>query len=274
MQKITEKIYVETDLPGCNVGFVVTDEGIVMIDTPTVPSDAMKWRDEIARYGKLRYLINTEPHVDHISGNSFFDAVAIGQEGAREEILNASVERLRDMLRWMAPESLPLTENLKFRPPAITFSQRLTLYLGEHTFKLIHLPGHTPFQTVVFIPEERVVFTSDNVVGGSPLFRQAVPYEWLDSLKQIGQLDADILVPGHGPICNPSRVAEISAFIRSCIDAVTNAIDRGMSLEDTQDNVSLTGNKANTAQDDFMAQAERESIARLYEVIKERRNKS
>jgi cyclase len=275
MQKITENIYVETDFPGCNVGFVVTEEGVVMMDTPMVPSNAVSWRGEIAKFGPLRYLINTEPHNDHISGNSFFGGVVVGHEGAREQILNASVERTRDLLRRMAPESLPETENLSFRPPTITYSERLTLYLGKHTFKLIHMPGHTPFQTAVYIPEERVVFTSDNVTGGSPFFRQSVPYEWLESLGQIEELDVDILVPGHGPVCDKSSIAKMRAIISSCIDAVASAVDRGMSLEEAQNTVSLMGEDTNIEKNDFMIQAEHESIARLYEVIKEsRRNRS
>jgi len=49
MKKITNNIYVETGFRGCNPGFVVTKEGVVMIDAPQIPTDALKWRDEIAK---------------------------------------------------------------------------------------------------------------------------------------------------------------------------------------------------------------------------------
>ena len=72
MRKVSAHIYVETSLRGCNPGFVVTKEGIVMIDSPQVPSDALRWRDELTGRGEIIYLINTEPHRDHIIGNFFF----------------------------------------------------------------------------------------------------------------------------------------------------------------------------------------------------------
>jgi cyclase len=71
MQKISNHVYVETGFRGCNVSFVDTKEGIVIIETPMVPSEAIKWRDEIAGYGQVRYVINNEPHYDHISGDCF-----------------------------------------------------------------------------------------------------------------------------------------------------------------------------------------------------------
>ena len=73
MQKISDNVYTETELPGCVHGFVVTKEGVVMIDTPQTPTDAVRWRDEIAKHGTVRYLINTEPHEDHFRGNHFFE---------------------------------------------------------------------------------------------------------------------------------------------------------------------------------------------------------
>ena len=73
MQQISDNVFVEIEkrgeydsMPGCNCGFVVTSEGIVMIDTPSRPGQAVKWREEIARRGELRYIINTEYHIDHV----------------------------------------------------------------------------------------------------------------------------------------------------------------------------------------------------------------
>ena len=65
MQQVTANVYVETGTFGCNPSFVTTTEGIVMIDTPYLPGNAVKWRDEIAKRGEVRYIINTEHHVDH-----------------------------------------------------------------------------------------------------------------------------------------------------------------------------------------------------------------
>jgi len=270
MQKITRNVYAETGFRGCNPGFVVTKEGVVMIDTPQMPKDALKWRDEIAKHGPVRYLINTEPHGDHFTGNYFFEGTVVAHEGTREAILAASAEQLRERLKQTAPDNLPLLEGFRYRPPAITLSQRLTIYVGNHTFQLIHVPGHTPYQVAVYIPEERVVFTSDNVFGRVQAWlHQALPNEWLDSLKRLEELEADVLIPGHGSICDRSYLPEMRAFIQAWIDAVTAAIRQGMTLDEAQEKVSLLDRYPMESGSEPMAQqVQRMNVARLYQVLK------
>jgi len=270
MQKVSKSVYAETSLRGCNPGFVVTKEGVVMIDTPQMPADAISWRDEIAKHGPVRYLINTEPHGDHFTGNHFFEGTVVAHEGTREAILASSVEQLKERFKQMDAESLSLLEGFSYRPPTITLSERLTLYVGEHTFELIHVPGHTPYQVAVFIPEERVVFTSDNVFYKVQAFlHQAVPYEWIESLKRIGELEADVLVPGHGGICDRSYLPEMGAFIQAWIDAVSAAIDKGMSLEEAQEKVSLLDRYPMQPGGEAMGEMlQKMNVARMYEVLK------
>ena len=271
MQKLTKNVYAETGFRGCNPGFVVTSEGVVMIDTPQMPVDAIKWRDEIAKHGTVRYLINTEPHGDHFTGNYFFKGTVIGHEGTREAILKASVEQLKTRYKESDPESFSLLRRFKFRPPTITLSQRLTFHLGNHTFRLINFPGHTPYQVAVFIPEEKVMFTSDNVFCRVQAWLpESVPYEWIDSLEKMAELEADILVPGHGAVCDRSYIPEMSAFIQAWIDTVSDAIKKGMSLEEAQDKLNLLDRYPMEPGSEAMAkQVQRMNVARLYQVLKE-----
>ncbi len=273
MQKISDNVYVDTGLWGANVGCVVTREGVVMIDTPQYPVDALRWRDEIAQYGPVRYIIYTEPHADHWSGGGFFTGTGIGHEGARETILAATVQQFKERLKAGSPESLPLVPaDFHFRPPTVTLSQRLTFYLGDHTFQLINHPGHTPSQVAVYIPEERVAFTSDNIFHKVKTYLQAaLPYEWLDSLKRLEDLDADVLVPGHGTICDKSYLPEQAAIIRGWIDAVTTAIKQGMSLEEAQEKLAEIDPDPNTSINSLTTarqQIQHSAVKRLYEVLK------
>ena len=81
------------------------------------------------------------------------------------------------------------------------FTGDVTLNVGDHTFHLIHTPGHTPGQIAVYVPEERVVFTGDTV------FTESRRGSWLptstsgsSALNTISRLDVDKVVPGHGPV--------------------------------------------------------------------------
>ncbi|MDY6916396.1 MAG: MBL fold metallo-hydrolase [Chloroflexota bacterium] len=240
MQQVSKNVYVETGFRGCNPGFVTTSEGIVMIDSPQNPSDAVKWREQMTGKGEVRYLFNTEPHGDHVTGNFFFPGTVIAQEGTREALSTFDLDMVKERMKVTDPEGLRLMEGYSLKKPSVTFSERLVLHLGEHTFEAIHLPGHTASETAVFIPEERVVFTGDNVFYKVQLFiHQGYPGEWLESLKRIGELEVDVIVPGHGEVCDKSYLEEQASFVRDWVQAVQEAIDKGLSKEEAKERISL-----------------------------------
>jgi cyclase len=270
MQKVTKNVYAETNFQGCNPGFVVTSDGVVMIDTPQMPTDAIKWREKIEKHGHIRYLINTEPHGDHFTGNYFFKGTVVAHEGTRQAILAASVQQTKERLKTTSPADYILMKRFKFRPPTITFTKEMTLYVGNHTFQLINLPGHTPYQVAVFIPEEKVIFTSDNIFYKvTTWMQQAVPYEWIDSLKKMAELDARVLIPGHGEICDTSYIPEMCARVQEWIDAVDKLVKRGMSLEEIQDKFTFRDRYAwEHGREAMTSMIHKMNVARLFEVLK------
>jgi len=240
MKKIAKNVYAETGFRGCNPGFVVTSDGVVMIDTPQMPTDAVKWRDIIAKHGRVKYLINTEPHGDHWTGNYYFKGTVIAHEGTRQAILAADIQQTKTRFQQTSPADFALMKSYKVRPPTITLNREMTLYVGDHTFKLINFPGHTPYQVAVYIPEEKTIFTSDNVFYKvPPWLQQAVPYEWLESLKKMEELEIKVVVPGHGEVCDATYFPEMRACVQEWIDTVQDAIKKGLALEEAIIKVKL-----------------------------------
>src|SRR5437764_15062684 len=85
MCRIANYVFTEIYFWGCNPSALATSDGVVLFDTPQQPNDAVRWREALEQYGPIRYLINTEPHNDHIRGNAFFPGVeVIGQSGMPE----------------------------------------------------------------------------------------------------------------------------------------------------------------------------------------------
>ena len=267
--QLTANVYVETGYNGANVGYVMTDNGIVMIESPQGPTDALAWKKQIEAKGQIKCLINTEGHGDHITGDFFFQVPVVCHEKARESILATDINRIKEMVGRMDPEGAKLLENFQVKAPTITYSERLTLYFGSHTFQLINTPGHTAGQTSVFIPEEKVVFTGDNVNYKSPAFlHEAVPYEWLKSLKIIGELDADYIVPGHGEVCDRSYLPEWAEFIQEWIDAVKQAKEKGWSKEETIEKISPPSRYSMGPDgDEFARMLVTMNVTRLYDVV-------
>jgi glyoxylase-like metal-dependent hydrolase (beta-lactamase superfamily II) len=238
MKKIKDNVYVESEISVCNSSIVVTKEGVVVIDTPMVPESAKKWAKQAESFGPVRYVINTEPHGDHISGNCYFGGTLIAHDGTRDAILASKVEDIKGMLQMWSP-GVPLDKDFRYRPPDITLSQHLTFYLGGLTFNLINMPGHSPYQVAVYIPEERIVFTSDNISRAMPFFRQALPDIWLKTLKELEKLDVDYVVPGHGEVGDKSVLKEMYKTVTIWINTVKEAIKDGMTLEEAQKNITM-----------------------------------
>lgn len=274
MQQVTHHVYVETGFRGCNTSALVTSKGLVMIDSPQLPSQAAQWRQQLAKLGEVRYLINTEPHSDHITGDFFFQMTLIAHQASRESISMTLVSDLKERIKQINPAELRLMENYQLRLPDITFSDRLSLYVGEHTLELMHLPGHTLGQTGVYVPLERVIFTGDNIFYKVQAFmREAEPLLWLESLKKIQALDVDTIVPGHGEVCTKAYIKEQASFIEEWIAAVRGALDKGWTLEEACARISFLDRYPMPPGTEAMStEIQRINVTRLYQVLSKQAN--
>ena len=239
MIKVTENVYVESGMIGCNLGLVSTKEGIVAIDTPVAPTEAVKWRHEISKRGELRYLINTEEHADHSLNSWLFAGVLITSQETRKKLAKRPAEQFIPVVKDVDPEGLSLMESFRLRLADITFTGSLNLYLGDHTFSLFDLPGHSTGGIGVYIPEERVVFATDCVFHHlRSWLHESIPDQWLRSLKKLGELDVDIIVPGHGGICKKDYLEEQAGIIRKWVEIIQSAIKRGLSEDEAMAQIS------------------------------------
>ncbi|MFH1251973.1 MAG: MBL fold metallo-hydrolase, partial [bacterium] len=196
--------------------------------------------EELNKKSKLVYLINTEHHRDHVIGNYFFSVPIISHEKTREAILKLPMDSIVEKFKRHEPNFMRSLEKYYLKVPSITYSDRLTLYLGEHTLELMHLPGHTAGQTAIYIPRERVVFTGDNIFFKVQTYiYQGCPEQWIDSLKKIESLDVDVIVPGHGAICDKSYISEQISFIQEWVETVKEAIRKGLTKEEAQAKISF-----------------------------------
>ena len=270
MKQITSNVFVETEIRGCNHGFVTTSDGIVMIDSPHKPSDAMKLKAEIAKHGKLRYIINTEPHGDHWTGNAFFDVPVIAHDGVRRRILETDMPEHVARVATFGPEEQKLLEGYRPNAPIITFKNGMTLHVGNHTFQMIHMPGHTAYQAAICIKEEGVTFTSDNIFHKCHTWLQeANPDLWLLALESLRKLPEETFVPGHGPLCGKDYLNEQSAFIVEWKAYVKNAIDRGMTKDEAIERLTDMTDRypMDIGQDGMAPGVMKRNVANLYDYL-------
>jgi len=246
LERVTPNIYTTTKLRGCNPSFVTTSDGVVAIDTPQLPTRAVAMRAAAEAHGPIRYLINTENHVDHIFGNWWY-------RGAGEVVNHQALwDIFMDPKAALDPfayalEAIPTDDpdGASLLPDrdayyadlprgTVVFTGDLTLKVGDHTFHCLWTPGHTPGQLAVHVPEERAVFTGDTIFSEVQTWLMTSNVDqWLEALERIRALDVDHLIPGHGPVKPIEYVQTQRSVLMSWKAAVADAVAKGWSRDET-----------------------------------------
>ncbi len=206
--------------------FLVTSDGIIATDP--INADAAKWlKSELGRRfpGKpVKYLIYSHSHADHISGGEVFSdtATIVAHEKARARIVSEGV-----------PTAIP----------QIKFSERQTISLGGKSVELLYFgPSHSDNLIVMHFPQERTLFVVDIVAPKRLPYRNLPDADidgWIDALRQIEQLDFDILAPGHGVMGTPVDIAEHRGYLEALRDGVQAGINSGKSLDEMKRSVTM-----------------------------------
>jgi glyoxylase-like metal-dependent hydrolase (beta-lactamase superfamily II) len=186
-----------------NAGFVVTPDGVVVVDALGTPALGKALLDAIRRItaSPIRRVVVTHYHADHFYGLAAFKAAGaqVWAHQAAQEYLDGSearerlAQRSRDLFPWI-DEKMALV-----RPDHwMTGDERFTL--GGVDFEVYHLgPAHSPEDVIVVVPAEGVVFAGDVLFSGRiPFVGQADSKAWLARIDRLLELKPRIIVTGHG----------------------------------------------------------------------------
>ena len=226
-----------------NAGLIVGPESCIVIDSLFAPAMTRAFREEIARVTDkpVRLLINTHHHIDHTLGNALFpEAQIVSHANARREQQRTGtgvLERLRPLL----PELVAEAEGTESRLSDLTFEGELTLHLGDRTLRLVHLgTGHTIGDTLVVLPEERLLFAGDVAFYGvTPLAFEGHVGRWIEVCDRVDALDIETIVPGHGPVGGKGDLREMQGYLQSIHAQARAAFDAGRSPEEATDDIKL-----------------------------------
>lgn len=237
-----------------NSGLINLGGGVV-IDTQ---SDLPHARQMIELFSKVwptmpQRVINTHEDADHVWGNQLFEnAEIIAHRSVPERMKQVAEPKesqtmlhgvghllTRLVLRALHPGIVAagqqLLEDYNFDGielvlPTTLFDARYELNLDGTEVHLIYVgPCHQVGDTIVHVPNERVVF------AGDVLFRQCTPmgwtgsYEkWFQCLDLMIELDPDVIVPGHGPLCGIEGAMEMKAYLEYVRDESRKCFDNGL----------------------------------------------
>jgi cyclase len=245
MEQVTENIFTETTIRGCNPSYLITSDGAVIVDTPQLPTYAVKMREEVEAKCPIRYIVNTEHHVDHIFGNYYFNGAGkvVAHVGVWNEFMKVGggidpYDYAKEAIPTDDPEGESIfpdkeTYYKNYNRPAVTFDKNMTIHMGSHTLELMHTPGHTPGQVCVYVPEERVVFSGDTIFNQCQTWLYASDVTlWLTALDILSELDVDYIIPGHGPVCTKREINTQRALLHEWMSIVAGGVAKGLSKEE------------------------------------------
>ncbi|WP_299178941.1 quinoprotein relay system zinc metallohydrolase 1 [uncultured Neptuniibacter sp.] len=214
-----------------NTGFIVTDEGVVVIDTGPSLKYGRAMRKVIATVTDkpIRYVFNTHHHPDHFLGNQAFSdlpilslpktKVQLAQHG------DAFAENMYRMIGdWMRSTEVKLpTETVE---PGV-------LALGGHELQLMAYSGHTGSDLVIFDKKTGVLFSSDIVFYQRALTTPHTPglKVWLEEIREMKAFNFKLMVPGHGPVVKGMEALEqMEGYLAWLDETLSAAAESGMSM--------------------------------------------
>jgi glyoxylase-like metal-dependent hydrolase (beta-lactamase superfamily II) len=176
-----------------NSGIVATNDGVLVFDALDTDAIARAERQAIAETIKqpIRYLVSSPFH-DPFNGGSavYADVLKVAHENYRAGLLD-------QMERGKVPADVQ-----RARLPNATFRDRMTLYLGGKEIQILHFGNaHTKGDSVLFVPQDRIAYLSEVFFNEEfPNMGGGYGVSWVKALDGLRALEADIFIPGHGPI--------------------------------------------------------------------------
>jgi glyoxylase-like metal-dependent hydrolase (beta-lactamase superfamily II) len=233
--KLSEHAYAYTAEGDPNTGIVVGDDAVMVIDTQATPVMA---QDVIRRIREvtdkpIKYVVLSHYHAVRVLGASAYkpqhviasdDTLALIKERGEQDKAS-EIGRFPRLFRNV--ESVPA--GLTW--PTLTFNGKMTLWLGQLEVQLLQLGrGHTAGDTVVWLPQERILFSGDLVeFDATPYAGDAYFKDWPKTLDNLAALKAKKLVPGRGPALeNEAQVAAGLNGTRAFVSDVYAAVQAGV----------------------------------------------
>ncbi|MEV8504795.1 MBL fold metallo-hydrolase [Actinoplanes sp. NPDC051475] len=194
-----------------NAGLLHSQGTAALIDTAATERRARRLREHVVAGGRPapRLLVNTHSHGDHTFGNYVFpEATVVAHRHARNEMDRAGLHltELWPGVTWGDVEVVL---------PAVTYADRLTVHVGALTAELLHVGNaHTTNDTVVWLPEHKVLFTGDIAMSGvTPFCPLGSIAGSLGAVEQLRALDPAVIVGGHGPVGGPEVLDATARYL-------------------------------------------------------------
>lgn len=222
-----------------NNAWLVTDDGVLVIDSRQHPRRGEELLAAIRKTTNkpIKYVINTHAHGDHYFGNAVFKregATFIAHRDTQRMMQAHHGVEMKRRTGYFKQTTFDPAE-VKLVLPDVTFDSKLTLNLGGRTVELLYIgAGQNPGDTLVYFPEEKVIFSGGPFSKNSwpnPQFTPSMA-NWVELLRRIAAMDVDKYLGGHGDIGAKQDVLNEAQMLSDFDAGMRDAVKKGMSRED------------------------------------------
>jgi len=226
--------------------FVVTQEGVVMIDSCNNPLHARNMMAAIKKVTDkpILFLIDTETHSDHTGNHFMFSppATIVNHAGAGAGMKKEYNPKRAETLAAQSPEIREALKGEKMIVPHIEYKDKMTLNVGERTFELLYLKNvHSFADTAIWLPKERVLFAASaaNVRTFINMRPAVVIPDVLASYKLMKSLNPEIVVAGHGQPTTTKIFDEYEGFYTLLLKRVGDLAAKGKSVAEVKKELKM-----------------------------------
>jgi glyoxylase-like metal-dependent hydrolase (beta-lactamase superfamily II) len=226
MDEIANNVYIEDKYLGVTLGVIIQSRGLIQIDAPPSPEDSRIWRASLMGIGggPERILINLDAHPDRTLGARAMDCTVIAHEKTAQAFRNRpttfKAQGDETGANW---EAIPGLGSVRWAPPEISFTEKMTLHWGDTPILLESHPGPASGAIWVILPEEKVVFVGDAVTKSQPPFlAYASLPEWIETLRllQEPEYKGYTVVSSRGGVVTPQVVRNQASILKRIHDKV------------------------------------------------------
>ncbi|WP_421845542.1 MBL fold metallo-hydrolase [Mycobacterium sp.] len=223
-----------------NTGFLVGQRGVISVDACATVRRTRAYLNAIGTVTTqpVRTLVNTHHHGDHTFGNFLFGgATIVGHEATRAGVVDSG-----------EPSSGPFFTpvdwgDVVLEPPFLTYTDSVTLWVDSLRAEVRHvgMPAHTNNDSIVWIPERKVLYAGDLLFnGGTPFLVQGSLTGAIQVLENvIKPLGAERIIPGHGAVAGPELIDYVVGYLRFVQASAQAGHDAGLSPLDTARELDL-----------------------------------
>lgn len=227
-----------------NSTVIIGDQGVILVDSGASDEVGRHLATTIAKLTPkpVTHIINTHHHGDHTLGNIAFPGAQVISSAQCKTLVEKTGDEWIGIMENLIGHKLP---NTKPVPASLTYpdlSRTDSTLQGVKLLLWVPKGSHTPGDMMVYLPDEKVLIGGDILVNTlTPNLRDGNLKNWIGTLEETQQFDAQTIIPGHGPLMTQADVKKLHDLLAKFYAGVEAGYKNGLTDAEIRPTLDLKG---------------------------------